>query len=66
MRFFTVLFSLLASAALACPVCGAETDQSVYLAMTIFMSLTPLAAMGTLGWVVYSRSRRQDAPPPPQ
>lgn len=65
MKALALFLTLVASAALACPVCGANNDdQSVYLVMTIFMSLTPLIAMGSLGWVVFSRAKAQDRLPP--
>jgi hypothetical protein len=48
---------LMAGAASACSVCGQVNDQGAYLAMTVFMSLTPLALIGGLiGWV-YVRSK---------
>lgn len=64
-RALALVLFLLASAALACPVCGAEKDEGVFLSMTIFMSLTPLIAMGSVGWVVWSRAKAQDRDPPP-
>ncbi len=64
LRALAVMLTLAASAAWGCPVCGAPKDESVYLAMTIFMSLTPLIAMGTVVGVIVVRSRRQDRTPP--
>ena len=67
LAFLCVL--LTAGAAFACPTCGAETDtKGVYQAMTMVMSLLPLAMMGTVVGLIAFRSRRADrqsAPPPP-
>jgi hypothetical protein len=65
LAFFTAL--LLSTAALACPVCGAETDtKGVYQAMTFVMSLLPLAMMGgVVGFIAYRVRRADQLPPPP-
>ena len=69
LAFFSVL--LIAGVALGCPVCGAETDtKGTYQAMTVVMSLLPLAMMGSVVGVIAFRVRKADRsslpPPPPQ
>jgi hypothetical protein len=70
---FTVSM-LLATAALACPVCGTPTEQNqeAYKFMTIIMSLTPLLAIGSvvfwIFWTVRKNERGEPvvaAPSPP-
>jgi hypothetical protein len=58
---FTLVL-LFASAALACPVCGQPTDQNqgAYIAMTVFLSLTPLAAIGGIVFWVFWRVRNHE------
>jgi len=51
-------------AALACAVCTAGRDdenQAAFLISTIFLSLLPLAALGTLVFVLWRRFRRLEA-----
>ncbi len=61
----TVLVALPALA-VACPVCGVATEDNkmAYLAMTIMMSLLPLAGMGGVAWWVWRRSRALDSESP--
>lgn len=65
--FFSVL--LFSAVALACPVCGAATDtKGTYQAMTVVMSLLPLAMMGSVvGFIAFRvrRAERTTLPPPP-
>ena len=67
MRPLSALAVLFVSAtAMACPVCGAETDtKGVYQAMTAVMSLLPLAMMGSVVAFIAYRVKRADRPPPP-
>lgn len=54
--------------ALACPVCGQAQNAEVektYIAMTIFMSLTPLALIIGLATFVVVRLRRAEQAPRP-
>jgi len=47
--------------AMACSVCGAgrdEQNQTAFLVSTVFMSVLPLAALGTLVGVVWRRLRK--------
>lgn len=56
MRALAPVVALMASPAFACAVCGAGEDrtQESYLAMTIFISLMPLAMLaGIVGFIVY-------------
>lgn len=56
MRALVPVVAVLSSPAFACAVCGAGEDrtQESYLAMTIVISLLPLAMLaGIVGWVVY-------------
>lgn len=56
-RLVTALL-LLPSTALACPVCGASgLNNDAYLDSTIFLSLVPLAMLGTVGGVVWYVAR---------
>jgi hypothetical protein len=70
-RAFAFVLVLLTSAvALACPVCGAETDtKGTYLGMTMVMSLLPLAMMGSVVGFIAFKVRKADRlaqlPPPP-
>ena len=65
LAFFCVL--LFAGAAFACPTCGAATDtKGTYQAMTVVMSLLPLAMMGSVvGFIAFRvrRADRQSLPP---
>jgi len=63
---------LTSGSALACAVCGAATDtRGTYQAMTLVMSLLPLAMMGGLVSFIAFRVRRAEReglpprPPPP-
>lgn len=50
----------------ACAVCSAgrdEENQTAFLVSTIFLSLLPLAALGTLVFVLWRRIRRLEAGP---
>ena len=63
-RTLAVLLALgTSSPAWACAVCFDPNDPSnkAYFDMTIFMSLFPLLAMGTIGWWLY---RQYSAPDP--
>ena len=57
---------ILPTAAQACAVCGAATEnnQMAFLAMTLFMSLMPLAAIGGIAWWVWRRTKALDAEAP--
>jgi hypothetical protein len=48
---------LLASAALACPVCTDPNDvrAAAYFDMTMFLSLAPLGLLGLGAWYVWRR-----------
>ena len=52
------------SLALACPVCFSATDENrtAYLVATLFMTLFPLALIGTLIWFVREKYREADEP----
>lgn len=67
MRTLLTSAMLLALPALAaaCPVCGAATEDNrmAYLAMTIAMSLLPLAGIGGVVFWVWKRSRDLDSEP---
>ncbi len=68
MRALTFLGGfLVATAALACPTCGAETDtKGTYQAMTMVMSLLPLLMMGgVVGFIAYRVRKADRAVPPP-
>ena len=70
MRALAFVVALLTSAAaLACPVCGATTDNNgAYQAMTAVMSLLPLVMMGSVvGFIAFRvrKAERQNQPPPP-
>jgi hypothetical protein len=59
LAFFSVL--LLSAVAFACPVCGAATDtKGTYQAMTVVMSLLPLAMMGSVVGFIAFRVRRAE------
>ncbi|MGV3623010.1 MAG: hypothetical protein ACO1OB_19480 [Archangium sp.] len=66
MRALLPVVGLLSSPAFACAVCGAGEDdrtQGSYLAMTIVISLLPLAMLaGIVGWVVvrYRAAAREE------
>ena len=54
----------LPSVASACAVCTAGKDEEnafAFLMTTIFMSITPLAAIGTLVWVLWRRIQKLEA-----
>ncbi len=63
----TVLIStwLVPAVAFACPVCfsATEANRGAYLGTTIFLSLLPLAAIGSI--VVFLRVRSKQSPIPP-
>lgn len=45
---------LVASPALACPVCGGGgPNQQAYIDMTMFMSLLPLTLLSFISWVIW-------------
>ncbi|HEB91727.1 MAG TPA: hypothetical protein ENI85_19285 [Deltaproteobacteria bacterium] len=55
---------LLPSLARACSVCTAGRDEenaAAFLLTTIFMSILPLAALGTLVFVIWRRFRKLEA-----
>ena len=55
--------------ATACAVCTAGKDEEnafAFLMTTIFMSIMPLAAIGTLVFVLWRRIRKLEAEPPPE
>jgi hypothetical protein len=63
---------LVGNAAMACPVCGQQTtdkNQAAYMDMTVFMSLTPLLAMGGvvlwIYWRVKQAEKAEQSPPEP-
>ena len=54
----------LPSVASACAVCTAGRDEEnafAFLMTTIFMSIMPLAAIGTLVWVLWRRIQKLEA-----
>lgn len=53
----------LVSAAWACPVCGAPgaTNGGAFVAMTIVLSLLPLAFIGGVAWWLFRASTSSDA-----
>ena len=54
-------------AALACAVCGAGRDDesnTAFLISTIFLSVLPLAALGTLVFVLWKRIQKLEAEAP--
>lgn len=66
------LVTLSPSVALACSVCTAGRDEenaAAFLLTTIFMSILPLLALGTLLYVLWRRFQKLEAesvPPRPQ
>jgi hypothetical protein len=54
---------LLVAAAWACPVCGAPgaSNGGAYVAMTVVLSLLPLAFIGGVGWWLYRAFTSSDA-----
>ncbi|MFN7142790.1 MAG: hypothetical protein ACK4YP_03370 [Myxococcota bacterium] len=52
----------LVAAAWACPVCGAPgaTNGHAYVAMTVMLSLLPLAFIGGVAYWVYRRATSSD------
>lgn len=60
-RWAFVLALLGSAVALACPVCGAATDnQDEYKYMTLVMSALPLMMMGSVVGVIAFRVRKAD------
>lgn len=61
MKHLPLIAALVAVPALAvaCPVCGAATEDNrmAYLGMTIVMSLLPLVGFGGIAWWVWKRSK---------
>ena len=64
-----LLVVLAPASALACPVCGLAgpgNNGGAYFAMTMMLSIVPLAFIGGMSWWVYRRIRSQaDEVPPP-
>lgn len=55
----------LGSVAWACAVCGGQDDadtRQAFIDTTIFLSLLPLAMMGSAGWWIWKRSQALEAP----
>lgn len=64
-----VLAFLAPRAALACAVCSAGRDDesnTAFLISTIFLSVLPLAGLGTLVFVLWRRIQRLEAEAPPR
>lgn len=63
---FVVAAWLVASPALACPVCGGGgANSAAYLDMTIFLSLLPLSILGGFAGVIwYLHKLANEAPKP--
>lgn len=60
----STLILMLPSLAGACSVCTAgrdEENQLAYILMTVFMSLLPLLAVGTLGFILWRRVKKLEA-----
>ncbi len=58
---------LVASPALACPVCGGGgANAAAYLDMTIFLSLFPLTILGGFAGVIWYLHKLAEAPPKPR
>ena len=63
LRWSPLLAVFVAQPALACAVCFTGNDRGVTLAITIFMSLFPLALIGGGAW--YLKKAAQRLPPYP-
>lgn len=66
MRGAALAAALAATAVPACPVCGVGQPETewAYIAMTVVLSLLPLAMMGGLIMYLYRRSRAAELPAP--
>lgn len=56
----------LGTAAWACAVCGGQDDadtRQAFIDTTIFLSLLPLAMMGSAGWWMWKRSQAVELAP---
>lgn len=62
-KWLWLIVSLLPSAVLACPVCGTapQRSQDAYVAMTVVLSLLPLAFIGALVFLAFRRIQRAEA-----
>ena len=60
--------ALLPEAAAACSVCygGEEESRSAFILTTVFLSVLPLAMIGSLVWWIARRVRAVEAPRAPQ